>query len=88
MEKKVILYVGLLNMLPLKYSTVKTCLLYETEKGHDKSVDYYSLGVLIYEMLSGAPPFYSKDKKQMMKNRLEKPIEMKPWFSVSAISLL
>lgn len=58
------------------------------QKGHTKVVDYYSLGSLIYEMLSGAPPFYSKDKRLMLKNRLEKPIEMRPWFSINAISLI
>jgi len=57
-------------------------------KGHDKAVDYWSLGALIYEMLTGAPPFYSRDKQQMFRNILEKPLEIKPYFSAEAGSLL
>jgi hypothetical protein len=39
-------------------------------------------------MLSGLPPFYSKDQYKMFKSILEKPIEMKPGFSNEAKSLI
>jgi serum/glucocorticoid-regulated kinase 2 len=34
-------------------------------------VDWWSLGALIYEMLSGRPPHYSKNRKEMMQNIVE-----------------
>ena len=30
--------------------------------GHGKAVDWYLLGVLFYEMLTGLPPYYAEDK--------------------------
>jgi serine/threonine protein kinase len=57
-------------------------------KGHDKSVDWWSLGAIIYEMLSGMPPHYKKNRKQMLRDIVEKPIPMLSNFSSEAVSLL
>jgi len=33
-------------------------------KGHSKPVDWWSLGILIYEMMIGLPPFYNREQNQ------------------------
>jgi serine/threonine protein kinase len=56
--------------------------------GHDKAVDHWSLGALIYEMMAGAPPWYSKNRDEMFRNMLTKPLQIKSHFSPSATDLL
>lgn len=52
------------------------------KKGHGRSVDWYLLGVLLYEMLVGLPPYYhSKTEiihENIKKGNLELPEFMSP----------
>ncbi len=68
MVKERLHFVGRQSTLHLRFYIVRRKkkerpIIYILEKGHDRSADFYSLGALIYEMISGAPPYYSKDKK-------------------------
>ena len=33
--------------------------------GHDHTLDWWTLGILIYEMIVGIPPFYNQNKHKM-----------------------
>ncbi|GMM42939.1 hypothetical protein DAHU10_038490 [Hanseniaspora uvarum] len=59
-------------------------------KGYNKSVDWWSLGVLIYEMLSGFTPFYDSNTLKTYDNILNAPLKfpMSKNFSNEVIDLL
>lgn len=57
-------------------------------KGHSFEVDFWSLGALIYEMLSGSLPWYSYNKERMFDSILTRPVIMKPYFSSGAVEVL
>jgi len=39
-----------------------------TGKGHNHTADWWALGVLTYEMLTGVPPYYDKNRNKMFLN--------------------
>ncbi|KRX10307.1 Protein kinase-like domain [Pseudocohnilembus persalinus] len=38
------------------------------KQGHGKSVDWWALGCILFEMLTGEPAYYSNDRKQLFDN--------------------
>jgi serine/threonine protein kinase len=44
--------------------------------GHGKSVDWYLLGVLLYEMLVGMPPYFNRDREKLVSNIQKGPLLM------------
>lgn len=43
-------------------------------QGYTKSVDWWTLGVLLYEMMNGLPPFYDENIQEMYRKILEDPL--------------
>ncbi|EAR92910.2 Serine/Threonine kinase domain protein (macronuclear) [Tetrahymena thermophila SB210] len=48
------------------------------KKGHTFAVDYYSLGVLLYELVAGIPPFSSDNKTDLLEKALTKEVKFPP----------
>lgn len=57
-------------------------------RGYTKAVDWWTLGVLLYEMLTGLPPFYSEDVNEMYRKILYDPLVFLPDVRPDARDLL
>ncbi|KAJ5080786.1 non-specific serine/threonine protein kinase [Anaeramoeba ignava] len=58
------------------------------DEGYGKAVDWWSLGILIYEMLVGLPPFYSENLNVMYQKILTAPLKFPPGLSLSVRGLI
>eukprot|EP00756_Hemistasia_phaeocysticola_P039501 Hpha_TRINITY_DN16818_c0_g5::TRINITY_DN16818_c0_g5_i1::g.148344::m.148344/K13303/SGK2; serum/glucocorticoid-regulated kinase 2 len=52
-----------------------------TKQGHTNAVDWWSLGIFLYEMVVGIPPFYTQNVSQMYQLILNKPLEFPSFVS-------
>jgi len=57
-------------------------------KGYGKAVDWWSFGSLIYEMLTGLPPFYSQDVQEMYRKIMTDKLKFPTGMSEDSRSLL
>ena len=55
---------------------------------HGKGVDMWSLGILMYEMIHGLPPFYDTDTRRMYDKILNADLQFSPFFSPDACDLI
>ncbi|XP_054154142.1 serine/threonine-protein kinase Sgk2-like isoform X2 [Oppia nitens] len=58
------------------------------KESYDRTVDWWCLGAVLYEMLYGLPPFYSRDTAEMYDNILHKPVRLRTNISLAARSML
>lgn len=56
--------------------------------GHGRAVDWWSLGALLYEMLTGWPPFYSRDQERLFNKIKRSSVDIPPNMSPDTADLL
>ena len=55
-----------------------------TQKGHNKSVDVWCFGILLYEMLTGHVPFYNKSQSAMLRSIINSDLQFPQNYKGSA----
>ncbi|RZB94161.1 hypothetical protein D0Y65_025434 [Glycine soja] len=57
-------------------------------KGHDKAADWWSVGILLFEMLTGKPPFCGGNRDKIQQKIVKDKIKLPAFLSSEAHSLL
>ncbi|XP_064460482.1 ribosomal protein S6 kinase beta-1-like isoform X2 [Ornithodoros turicata] len=59
-----------------------------TRTGHAKAVDWWSLGALMYDMLTGAPPYTAENRKRTIEKILRCRLNLPPYLTPDARDLI
>ncbi|XP_053306296.1 ribosomal protein S6 kinase beta-2 [Spea bombifrons] len=57
-------------------------------KGHNRAVDWWSLGILLFDMLTGSPPFTANNRKKIIDKILKAKLSFPPYLTPDARDLL
>lgn len=57
-------------------------------QGYTKTVDWWTLGVLLYEMMTGLPPFYDENVNTMYQRILRDPLRFPEEMGIEAKSVM
>lgn len=73
-----------------KKSTISYCRAPEilTRSGHGKAVDWWSLGALMYDMLTGNPPFSAENRKKTIETILKGKLNLPAYLTPDARDLI
>uniref|UniRef100_A0A7N0RAC1 non-specific serine/threonine protein kinase n=1 Tax=Kalanchoe fedtschenkoi TaxID=63787 RepID=A0A7N0RAC1_KALFE len=57
-------------------------------KGHNKNADWWSVGILLFEMLTGQPPFTHANRQKLQQRIINEKVKLPPFLTSEAHSLL
>ncbi|XP_032418920.1 ribosomal protein S6 kinase beta-2-like [Xiphophorus hellerii] len=59
-----------------------------TRSGHNRAVDWWSLGALMHDMLTGSPPFTAENRKKTIDKILKCKVSLPPYITVDARDMI
>ncbi|XP_077461739.1 ribosomal protein S6 kinase beta-2-like [Stigmatopora argus] len=59
-----------------------------SRSGHNKAVDWWSLGALMYDMMTGSPPFTADNRKKTIDKILKCKLNLPPYLTIDAKDLV
>uniref|UniRef100_A0A3Q2XC23 Ribosomal protein S6 kinase beta-2 n=1 Tax=Hippocampus comes TaxID=109280 RepID=A0A3Q2XC23_HIPCM len=59
-----------------------------TRSGHNRAVDWWSLGALMFDMMTGSPPFTAENRKKTIDKILKCKLNLPPYLTIDAKDLI